>query len=376
MTSSTLSSTSLPVYPDILSDYINTGREDISVDFKREYNLKHEAEEVAKDICAIANSCELHGCGYIIVGVLDSDQREAEPDDPPIPGLNISMDDRKSFRSLVQNIGRHHVDPRLVIDVGFPLFSDVRIAIIKIIPHNRPYKVINTKTHNGIWIREGESCRISDAETAIDFFQEHLFERAKLEIITKISSKLQSMNSNVADIIDFLIDNINLSTPNALHTRAILFRRIENHDSASRDLSNAINLSPDWLYISLFTEINILPVKEKFRDMDINGRIGFDDFDLRDIETILDSDTRTSQEDDFIARVRQEIDRMQESIAELSSQQRRTKEILDMLDKTPMEQRDGEYPKVRLEVEELDRDIGQRLYQLEKRIKKALSIGL
>src|SRR5215471_2986428 len=110
MTSSQVSA--LPGYPAILVEYILLGREDQSVDLKRSYEPKQKREETAKDICAIANSCDLYGSGYIVVGVLDAEQREMEPDDPPIPGFDMTRDERRSFHSSIQNIVRDYLDPR------------------------------------------------------------------------------------------------------------------------------------------------------------------------------------------------------------------------------------------------------------------------
>lgn len=365
-------------YPEMLVQYILLGREDQSVDLKRDYDPKHQSDEIAKDICAIANCCELHGCGYIVVGVLDTEQREADQDSDPFPGIDLSMDERRSFRTILQNIVKEHLIPRPVVDVNFPQFRQKRIAIIKIAPRQRPYKVVETNKRNGFWIREGSDCQKADADTVISLFQDELNSKAALNFVRDITERIKNNNSTIIDVVNFLIERVKATNPEALYVRAQLLNRIENIVEAIKDLSNAINQSPEWEYISLYAEIVVPVVKSKYDEMHIEGKIYLDDDSIREAERLmgLAPEKRVPDDDKFIDKIRDEVKDLQDVAQNLKDLLNELQSVLEVLEKTPIEQRDDKYRDIHREVATFSSDISQRHYQAEKRLRNAILIGL
>jgi tetratricopeptide (TPR) repeat protein len=364
----------LPGYPVVLTEYILLGREDRSVDLKRTYDPKQKPEEVAKDLCAIANSCALYGRGYIVVGVLDSDQRETEPDDPHIPGLLLSRDERKSFNALIQNIVRDHLDPRPSVDTDFCPFSGTRIVIIKITPRYRPYRIINTKQNNGYWIRVGSDCQKADPAAVIELFQDDLTNRVILEIIREITEYVKDDTSSLEQVVTFLVERTkhiidNFGYPDALYIRAQLLRRLGDIPRAIGDLTQAIDLSPDIKYIVLYTEMILKPIKQRFEEIEISKQLNLDEFERREIYRLLHESELTLEDRSYIENLREDLDTLISIEQILDEMRKDIQNLQNRMERTPIDQRDARFRVLYEEVEQLESDITQRHYQIEKRIR-------
>lgn len=135
--------------------------EGIKVDFKRELNLSYDSykKELAKDVCAIANS--RGGRGYIIVGVEDKSREIVGVKD-----LN-SLNEEK-----IQQIVSSRCEPPIPIMVEILEVENKKVVVIVIYDGGqKPYQIRET---GAFYIRRGSTTDIMRKEELVAAFEENL----------------------------------------------------------------------------------------------------------------------------------------------------------------------------------------------------------
>lgn len=135
--------------------------EGIKVDFKRELNLSYDSykKELAKDVCAIANS--RGGRGYIIVGVEDKSREIIGVKD-----LN-SLNEEK-----IQQIVSSRCEPPIPIMVEILEVENKKVGVIVIYDGGqKPYQIRET---GAFYIRRGSTTDIMRKEELVAAFEENL----------------------------------------------------------------------------------------------------------------------------------------------------------------------------------------------------------
>ena len=135
--------------------------EGIKVDFKRELNLSYDSykKELAKDVCAIANS--RGGRGYIIVGVEDKSREIVGVKD-----LN-SLNEEK-----IQQIVSSRCEPPIPIMVEILEVENKKVGVIVIYDGGqKPYQIRET---GAFYIRRGSTTDIMRKEELVAAFEENL----------------------------------------------------------------------------------------------------------------------------------------------------------------------------------------------------------
>ena len=135
--------------------------EGIKVDFKRELYLNYESckKELAKDVCAIANS--RRGRGYIIVGVEDKSREIVGVKD--IDSLN---------EEKIQQIVSSRCEPPIPIMVEIVEIQNKKVGIIIIYDGGqKPYQIRETGAFN---IRRGSTTDTMRKEELVAAFEENL----------------------------------------------------------------------------------------------------------------------------------------------------------------------------------------------------------
>lgn len=255
----------LPPSLYFLQEYIDLGKEDESVELKSRYDLKCDKEELAKDMCAVANSCNLHDNGYIIIGVLDEEQRDDDVDNDPIPGFGGVNNFERSFIDLTQNTSRDLLKPRLRINVNFVDYNSKRICIIKISPYSRPYYLTNTKKIGGkYWVRFGSRSEEIDGNEFIELFKLEIERRSHILLIKEISNIIEQSNESIHAVKNYIINKIEQMIeiriePNLYFLRFLLqYREHGQSDYALKDLERAIFLFPKVEFIKLYISTSMI----------------------------------------------------------------------------------------------------------------------
>ena len=135
--------------------------EGIKIDFKRELYLYYESckKELAKDVCAIANS--RGGRGYIIVGVEDKTKNIVGVKD-----LDVLNEEK------IQQIVSSRCEPPIPIMVEIVDVEDKKVGIIVIYDGGqKPYQIRETGAFN---IRRGSTTDTMRKEELVAAFEENL----------------------------------------------------------------------------------------------------------------------------------------------------------------------------------------------------------
>lgn len=135
--------------------------EGVKLDFKLKLSLQYESskKELAKDVCAIANS--RGGRGYIIVGIEDKSKK--------IIGLN---DVDIINEEKVQQIITSRCEPPIPVSVDTVEIYDKKICIITIYSGDqKPYQI---RENGAFYIRRGSTTDTMRKQELIEAFEENL----------------------------------------------------------------------------------------------------------------------------------------------------------------------------------------------------------
>lgn len=135
--------------------------EGIKLDFKLKLSLEHEGskKELAKDVCAIANS--RGGRGYIIIGIEDKTKR--------IVGLD---DNEVISEEQVQQIITSRCEPPIPISLDNIIIDNKKISIITIYDgEQKPYQI---RENGAFYIRRGSTTDTMRKQELLEAFEENL----------------------------------------------------------------------------------------------------------------------------------------------------------------------------------------------------------
>ena len=135
--------------------------EGTKLDFKLKLELWNETgkKELAKDVCAIANSNG--GRGYIIVGIEDKTKRI------------IGIEDSDKFKEeQIQQIITSRCEPPIPIEINFVEIENKEICVICIYDgEQKPYQV---RENGAFYIRRGSTTDVMRKQELIAAFEENL----------------------------------------------------------------------------------------------------------------------------------------------------------------------------------------------------------
>ena len=135
--------------------------EGIKLDFKLKLSLENESskKELAKDVCAIANS--RGGRGYIIVGIEDKTKR--------VVGLG---DNETISEEQVQQIITSRCEPPIPVTVDIILIENKKLCVITI--YDGDHKPYQLRENGAFYIRRGSTTDTMRKQELIEAFEENL----------------------------------------------------------------------------------------------------------------------------------------------------------------------------------------------------------
>lgn len=156
--------------------------EGTKLDFKLSLDLVNESgkKELAKDICAIANS--KGGRGYIIVGIADKTKE--------IMGIN-----REDYylEERVQQIVASRCEPPIPISLDTMKIEDKKIVLITIYDSDqKPYQI---KENGAFYIRRGSTTDVMRKQELLKLFEENL--DLTIETCPVVKSKIDYLNNDL-----------------------------------------------------------------------------------------------------------------------------------------------------------------------------------
>lgn len=158
--------------------------ESTKLDFKLKLELYYETgkKELAKDICAIANSNG--GRGYIIVGVEDKTKRI------------VGLEDEDVFKEeQIQQIVATRCEPPIPIEVDFIEIEAKKIGVISIYDGGqKPYQV---RENGAFYIRRGSTTDVMRKQELIVSFEENL--SLTIETCPLIKSNIEMLNMQLVN---------------------------------------------------------------------------------------------------------------------------------------------------------------------------------
>lgn len=135
--------------------------EGVKLDFKLKLSLEYESskKELAKDVCAIANS--RGGRGYIVIGIEDKSKK--------IVGLE---DNEVISEEQVQQIITSRCEPPIPISVDNLLIENKKVSVITIYDgEQKPYQV---RENGAFYIRRGSTTDTMRKQELLEAFEENL----------------------------------------------------------------------------------------------------------------------------------------------------------------------------------------------------------
>lgn len=157
--------------------------EGTKLDFKQRIDILVESgkKELAKDICAIANS--RGGRGYLIIGIEDKTKKV------------IGIDAREFKEEQLQQIISSRCEPPIPITIDFVTYQNKSLAVITIYDGGqKPYQL---KENGAFYIRRGSTTDTMRKEELISCLQENL--SLNIETMPIISSDINSLDFNIID---------------------------------------------------------------------------------------------------------------------------------------------------------------------------------
>jgi predicted HTH transcriptional regulator len=158
--------------------------EGIKLDFKQKLELEIESgkKELAKDVCAIANS--KGGRGYILVGIEDKTKR--------IIGLS---ENNAISEEQVQQIISSRCEPPIPITVDVVAIENKTVAVITIYDgEQKPYQL---RENGAFYIRRGSTTDTMRKQELVSAFQESL--NLNVETCPILKSGVESLNNKIID---------------------------------------------------------------------------------------------------------------------------------------------------------------------------------
>ena len=155
--------------------------EGTKLDFKQRMGILTESgkKELAKDICAIANS--RGGRGYIIIGVEDKTKK--------IIGINVCEFKEEQFQQIISS----RCEPPIPIAIEFVIYQSKNLAIITIYDGGqKPYQL---RENGAFYIRRGSTTDTMRKEELISCLQENL--SLNIETMPIMSSDINSLDFNI-----------------------------------------------------------------------------------------------------------------------------------------------------------------------------------
>lgn len=186
------------------------------LDFKRTIDVQYESgrKELAKDICAIANS--RGGRGYLIIGVEDKTKKI------------VGIEDADIQEEQLQQIVSMRCDPPIPISLEFVNIGDKRIAVIIIyVGSQKPYQM---RENGAFYIRRGSTTDTMRKQELISAFQENM--ELNVETCPVINSDISLIDENLLrEYFNFQGIDINDNNRLTLLTSAsIVYKENESQD--------------------------------------------------------------------------------------------------------------------------------------------------
>lgn len=155
--------------------------EGTKVDYKQKIDLETESsrKELAKDICAIANS--KGGRGYLIIGIEDKTKNI------------IGIEDKKYGEEQIQQIVSSRCEPPIPVSLEFIKFDNKELAIINI--YDGPQKPYQMRENGAFYVRRGSTTDTMRKEEIISALQESL--NLNLEICPIVKSDMNCINMDL-----------------------------------------------------------------------------------------------------------------------------------------------------------------------------------
>lgn len=153
------------------------------LDFKQNIQIDTDSgrKELAKDICAIANS--KGGRGYLIIGVEDKTKR--------VVGIgNLEFNEEK-----IQQIISSRVEPPVPISLEFMEYENKKVAIINI--YDGPQKPYQLRDNGAFYIRRGSTNDTMRKQEIISAFHENL--SLNVELCPIPHSDLKCIDKDIVD---------------------------------------------------------------------------------------------------------------------------------------------------------------------------------
>lgn len=169
------------------------------LDFKQYINIDSDGgkKELAKDVCAIANS--RGGRGYLIIGIEDKTKR--------ILGIGeVNFDEEK-----IQQIISSRIDPPIPISLETFKYEDKKIAVITI--YDGPQKPYQMRDNGSFYIRRGSTNDTMRKQEIVSALEENL--SISIELCPIPRSNLNCINNELVDKY-FSFQGINVTDENKL----------------------------------------------------------------------------------------------------------------------------------------------------------------
>lgn len=244
--------------PSMLMPYVQSGRETDTIDLKRSYDLKkdNDKENLAKDICAIANTSER--TGYLIIGVNDMKGRRK---DIPVPGIYIESEE--AFESQVSYVIDNLIENPPRVQVDFYDYEQKRICVIAISCTDRPHITDDGKT---VYIRRSSHNREAKIKEILDMAHLKIGWEETYSVCEKLIQTIEGYHFSedaikiIADIVGRRIrEVIDLVDQPIIHKYAFILSRsyffLSHYDNSLFYIDRAIENKNDHRYLNLRAKI-------------------------------------------------------------------------------------------------------------------------
>jgi predicted HTH transcriptional regulator len=157
--------------------------EGVKLDFKLQLDLNLETgkKELAKDVCAIANS--RGGRGYLIIGVEDKTKK--------IVGVDIDSFNEEQVQQVISS----RCEPPIPVSLEFVNYEGEFLAVITIFQSNqKPYQL---RENGAFYIRRGSTTDTMRKQELITAFQESM--NLNIELTPIVKSRLEHFDTELVD---------------------------------------------------------------------------------------------------------------------------------------------------------------------------------
>lgn len=153
------------------------------LDFKQRLELDIESgrKELAKDICAIANS--RGGRGYLVIGIEDKTKKV------------VGILENEIKEEKIQQIISSRIEPPVPIQVDFVHYGDKTVAIINI--YDAPQKPYQLRENGAFYIRRGSTTDTMRKDEIVSALEENL--NLNLELCPVVKSDINCLDVSIVD---------------------------------------------------------------------------------------------------------------------------------------------------------------------------------